>query len=140
MKIDNFEDILPIVMPALIASIFTFVPIENFLSAYLVPPSFAWYVPWRGVVVSLILWLISGAIYTEKYYWLKMFFLGSAISFTVFHYWHLFILSHYLSVRLYPLVYFTGASPPIVDLGQVVMILTLFSFKGEISTLGRKIT
>ncbi|MEZ0345277.1 MAG: hypothetical protein ABWK01_01835 [Infirmifilum sp.] len=134
MHSETLETITPIVFPVLIASFFTFVPIENFLSAYPVPLSFTWYAPWRGALVALILWLGSGALYSDKYYWIKLFFLGSAAGFVFFHYWHLYIVSRFAFVRLYPVVYFVGNSPPIADLGQIVVALTLIAFRRELTS------
>ncbi len=126
------KDFTPVVAPALIASLLATVPLENFLSAYLVPPAFVWYVPWRGAVVSIILWLLSGAFYSDKRYWLKEFFLGSAVSFITFHYWFLYVLSLHTHVSPMPLAYTVGNSPPVLDLGQLVALLTLVAFRKEI--------
>ncbi|QOJ79430.1 hypothetical protein IG193_02925 [Infirmifilum lucidum] len=129
---DFLKDFTLVVAPALIASLLTAFPLENFLSAYLVPPAFVWYVPWRGAIVSIILWLLSGAFYSDKRYWLKEVFLGSAVSFITFHYWFLYILSLRTRVSLIPLAYTVGNSPPTLDLGQLVALLTLAAFRKEI--------
>lgn len=127
-----------VILPTIVASIFTFVPIENLLSTYPVPKSFVWYIAWRGAVVALILWILSGTLYSEKRYWLKEFFLGSAVAFIIFHYWHLYVVSQFLRIQIYPLVYFSGNSPPIADLGQIVLIFTIIAFRKEIASSFRR--
>jgi hypothetical protein len=124
---------LAILAPGIISSIFVFIPIENYLSAYIVPSTFIWYRLWRAALIALLLWIVSGFIYSEKRYSWKMFFLGSAVTFMVFHYWFLWSINMVRPVRLYPLFYFVGDnSPYVLDMGQVVGLITLYAFRGEI--------
>jgi len=132
------RDLVLVVSPALIASALTAIPFENILSVYPVPSTFIWYVPWRGATASIILWLLSGALYSDKRYWLKEFFLGSAVSFVAFHYWTLFIVSTRAPVTVAPLFFTVGNSPPTLDLGQLVAILTLLAFRKEIISAVRQ--
>lgn len=138
MPREDVRDFAAVVAPAALASLLTLLPLENYLSVYPVPPVFTWYAPWRGAFTSLILWIVSGALYSEKRYWLKEVFLGAAASFLVFHYWLLYTVSRYVAVSLLPLVYFVGESPPVLDLGQVVFALTLVAFRREIARALRK--
>ncbi|MCC6003515.1 MAG: hypothetical protein LM590_04170 [Thermofilum sp.] len=128
-----------IMLPGVVSSVFTFIPIENFLSAYSVPSAFVWYRVWRAAFAALLLWIFSGVVYSEKHYALKLFFLGSAVSFVVFHYWFLWSISRLVAVRLYPLFYFVGENSPLfLDMGQVVALITAYAFRGEIAGFLRK--
>lgn len=125
---------LAIVTPAVVSTIFVAVPLESLLSAYPVPVfAFSWYIPWRGAVVSLIFWLVAGALYSEKRYYIKLSFLGSAVTFATYHYLTLYLVSLRAPVRLLPLFYLVGSNSPLfLDLGQVVPMLTALAFRREL--------
>ncbi len=126
---------LAIVAPAIISTVFVAVPLESLLSTYQVPTfAFNWYIPWRGAVVSLILWLVTGALYSEKKYHLKLSFLGSAVTFAAYHYLTLYLVNLREPVRLLPLFYLVGGNSPLfLDLGQVVLALTALAYRKELA-------
>jgi len=127
---------LSLLSPTLISAFFVFLPIEDVVSAYPVPRSFTWYIPWRGALVALALWLATGFLYSDKRYYLKLAFLGSAISFIAYHYMVLFFVSGVTRVTLLPLFYLVGdPSPLFLDLGQVVALATAAAFRRELSRL-----
>lgn len=132
-------DFLAVVAPAIVSTVFVAVPLESLLSAYPVPVfAFNWYIPWRGAVISLILWLVAGALYSEKRYHLKLSFLGSAVTFATYHYLTLYLVSLRVPVRLLPLFYLVGSDSPLfLDLGQVVLLLTAFAFRKELGQILR---
>ncbi|ABL78264.1 signal peptidase I [Thermofilum pendens] len=128
-------DVAAIVGPAVVSSLAMLIPIENFLSKYPFGVQYAWYYPWRGMFVALLLWIFSGATYSEKRYFLKKVFLGSSAAFVTFHYSQLWVVSRYVRVQLMPLFYLVGEhSPFFLDMGLVVLILTLLAFRKEVST------
>ena len=120
--------------PAVVSTVFVAVPLESLLSTYPVPVlAFNWYIPWRGAVASLILWLITGVLYSNKRYYLKLSFLGSAVTFAAYHYLALYLVNLRSPVRLLPLFYLVGRSSPLfLDLGQVVLVLTALAFRSEL--------
>ncbi|RLE58567.1 MAG: hypothetical protein DRJ35_07675 [Thermoprotei archaeon] len=135
MKVeDSVVDMAVLIAPALVSSIFTFVPIENILSEFIVPRTFVWYIPWRGAFVSFVLWLASGFLLSDEKRFLKMFFLGSAISFTAFHYWTLLVeIFNGYNIVIYPFFYtIEGSGILALDLGQIAILTTLFVFSKNI--------
>ncbi len=127
------------VAPAVLAAIFTAVPLENMLSEFPFQHVFPWYPPWRGALVSFLLWIVAGLILSEKRPWSKLFFAGSAASFIVYHYLMLFeTVATGHPVAVYPLFYTVGRSPPIIDLAQIVAILTVLALKKDVSELAKK--
>lgn len=128
------QELAALITPAIISSLSTFIPIENIISRFWVPRSFVWYIPWRGAIVSFILWLISGFFFSEEKRLTKMFFAGSAVSLVTFHYWTILVESlQGFNVSLYPLFYMVGkGGAPILDIGQVAIIFTLIAFYKDI--------
>lgn len=139
-KEDNIKEAAVVIAPALISSMFTFVPIENIVSEYLVPRVFVWYIPWRGALVSFILWLVSGFFLSDEKRLLRMFFLGSAISFMAFHYWTLLIeMFRGYNIVFYPFFYaIKGSGILVLDLGQVILLFTLLVFSKNIRKIMAK--
>lgn len=132
----RWEIFLWVVAPSLLSSLFVFVPLENFVSAYPVPWVFTWYIPWRGAVAALTLWLVTGLTYSDKRYWLKLAFLGSAVAFLGYHYMTLLAVSARVRVVVLPLFYLVGEPSPLyLDLGQVVAIVTAAAFRRELAGL-----
>lgn len=130
----KWEIFLALLAPAVISALFVLVPIEDIVSTYPVPRHFTWYIPWRGAVTALTLWLAAGFLYSNKRYYLKLAFLGSAASFITYHYMTLLAVSMVTSVRLLPLFYLIGNHSPLyVDLGQVVALATAVAFRREIA-------
>lgn len=128
------EILLSLLVPAFISAFFVLIPIEDAVSAYPVPRSFTWYIPWRGAVAALALWLVTGFLFSDERYYLKLAFLGSAVSFIAYHYMTLFAVSRVARVTLLPLFYQVGEpSPLFLDLGQVVALSTAVAFRRELS-------
>uniref|UniRef100_A0A7C4FEV7 DUF1404 domain-containing protein n=1 Tax=Thermofilum pendens TaxID=2269 RepID=A0A7C4FEV7_THEPE len=130
---------LAIVAPAIVSTVFVAVPLESLLSTYPVPIfAFYWYIPWRGAVVSLTLWLVTGILYSDKRYYLKLSFLGSAVTFAAYHYLTLFLINLRSPVRPSLLFYLVGDNSPLfLDVGQVVLILTALAFRRELKLVLR---
>jgi len=85
-------------------------------------------------VAAFTLWLLTGFTYSEKRYWLKLAFLGSAASFIAYHYMVLLAVSAKVRVAVLPLFYLVGESSPLyLDMGQVVAIATAVAFRSEIA-------
>jgi len=133
--------ILPLVASILMLN----VPIEDFLSEYSFRNTFPWYIPWRGAVTSLIIWIIAGLVYSGGSEAFEYLLWGSYFSFAVFHYMTIYIVNvNGYRTSLYPLVYAIEYSSRTVegltyylDLGQVLLLANLaFSVKARKYILG----
>lgn len=131
---EGLGDAVYLIAPVVLSAIATMLPIENFLSEFPFERVFPWYPPWRGALISFLLWIAAGLVLSDKRRWTKLFFIGSAASFAVYHYFSLAetVLSGH-PVALYPLFYVVGESPPHIDLAQVVIILTVYALKNDIA-------
>ncbi len=137
---ENLGDAVYLVAPVVLSAVAAMIPIENFLSEFPFEHVFPWYPPWRGALVSFLIWIAAGLVLSERRRWTKLLFIGSAASFVVYHYFSLVetALSGH-PVALYPLFYVIGEGPLHVDLAQVVVILTLYALKKDLVELARKI-
>ncbi len=119
-------------IPGIIALLFIPLPIEDFLSEYPFLKTFSWYISWRATFASLILWLITGLLYSldekisEKLLW------GSLFSFLIFHYITLFIISlNGYTIKFYPFTYEVSSyinnsfKTLYLDTGQILLIITI---------------
>jgi len=115
-------------LPLLVSLSFTALPIEQALTESPFTRTFPWYVPWRGAVVSLIIWLFLIVVYTSKKEMLDYLLWGACASFTTFHYAQLYVvLSLGFSVKLFPLLYAIGPKGREIlylDLGQIAILVT----------------
>ncbi len=117
-------------------------PIENFLSEYIISRDFPWYVAWRVAVAEFLLWICSLLLNTfeEKLSMYLLFF--SSILFAMAHYYELYMMSPYSSevlgiackADIYPLFYvytcdfangFSGMTL-YLDMGQIIPLITFF--------------
>ncbi len=134
--------VMAMIISTSLAVIAVGLPIENFLSEYVVSKDFPWYVAWRVAVAEFLLWICSLLLNTfeEKLSRYLLFF--SSILFAMAHYYELYIISPYSSKSLgiackasiYPLFYvytcnfvngFSGMTL-YLDMGQIIPLITFF--------------
>ncbi len=133
---ERIGEIIYFLAPAILSAAFVAVPLENILSEFPFQYVFPWYPPWRGALVSFIIWVTAGFVLSEKREWSKLIFGGSAASFTVFHYISLIeVVMKGYAVAIYPFFYTVGESPLHVDLAQVILVLTAIALKKDIARL-----
>ena len=130
-KIRKITENIWFFIPLVIALLLIPIPIEDFLSEYPFLRSFQWYIYWIGAFISLLIWLVTGIMYsfnekkTEKLLW------GSLFSFLFFHYLTLFtIFINGYKIQLYPFIYtISNISNKFytsyLDTGQILFLLTL---------------
>ncbi len=128
-------------------------PLENFLSEYIVSRNFPWYVAWRITVAEFLLWICSLFLNTFEEKISKPLLLSTSILFAVAHYYKLYIISPYTNemlgiscrVSLYPIFYtYTcsfaagfSASTLYLDIGQVLLIITFLILVPKEVLLGK---
>lgn len=103
-------------------------PLEEILSKYPFVRRYPWYTPWRGAVVSLLVWLVIMTLrsfdvkYTRYMVWI------SALTFMGFHYYILINYIGFKNINLKPLfleLNIKNYSSMYLDLGQIVFLLTV---------------
>ncbi len=126
--------ILTLILPLMISFLATSLPLEDYLSEIGFRTVFSWYVPWRGAVVGLLLWIVAGVTYTGTKEITRYFLWGSYIAFALFHYATLYmVIRDGYNITLYPFVYVLNytsdeisGSTYYLDLAQILLLINLF--------------
>ncbi|RLE63796.1 MAG: hypothetical protein DRJ38_06705 [Thermoprotei archaeon] len=143
LRKDEFSyAILAVIISTSLAVVAVGLPIENFLSEYVVSRNFPWYVPWRVAVAEFLLWICSLLLNTFEEKLSKPLLLFASILFAIAHYYKLYMISPYINdvlgltckVNIYPLFYtytcrfvngFSGTTL-YLDMGQLLLLITFF--------------
>jgi len=103
-------------------------PLEEVLSKYPFVRRYPWYTPWRGAVVSLLIWLVIMTLrsfdvkYTKYMVWI------SALTFMGFHYYILINYIGFKNINIKPLfleLTIKNHNSLYLDLGQIVLLFTI---------------
>lgn len=125
--------ILTLILPSIACFLATNIPLEDYLSEISFRTVFNWYIPWRGAVVGLLLWITAGVVYTGTRKITKYFLWGSYIAFAIFHYLTLYrVIMDGYDITLYPFVYVlnytsddVSGSTYYLDLAQVLLLINI---------------